>query len=305
MQEIIGHEAILRSLERAVEFSAPGYLFHGPNGSGKSLVARRFAGELLAVPDTSLDAHPDFVVLMREDGKRDIAVEDVRDMIARMHLTSAKGGRKVALIEDAERLNEAGMNTLLKIVEEPDAASVFLFIAEQPERLPATLRSRLVSVAFRPVPQEELRAWLKTLSNDAELVARAAQASRGRPGLAKRLLEDPVRWKSCEDSARHLLTAMASGSLGRSISEIDRYARGISTSSDPEFAWCEGLSACERLLPEIAASNPKAFSMIGHGIVLARRFVGGPLSPHLGLEWALFTPYYEGEIPSFLYPSYL
>ncbi len=98
---------------------------------------------------------------------------------------------------------------------------------------------------------------------------------------------------------------MASGSLGHALSEIERLSKRLSVSSDPEIAWRELLSDTERLLPEVVGDNPEAFSRIGHGLILARRFVGGALSPHLGLEWTLLSTYYDGDIPSFLHPSYL
>lgn len=305
MSELIGHATIRRSLERATAHPAPGYLFHGPDGVGKRGVARWFGATLLSSEPTQLSAHPDFILLKREEGERGIPVETVRELVARMHLTSAKGGRKIAVIEDAEALNEAGMNALLKAVEEPDGDAIFIFVAEQPDRLPATLRSRLVSIAFGPVPSDEVRVWLRTQTLDANVIERVVSAARGRPGLATRLLQDWDGWTTRQTEARNLLTVVASGSLGRALGEIERLSKRLSVSSDPETAWRELLSDAERLLPEVTGDNPEAFSRLGHGIILARRFTGGPLSPHLGLEWTLLAPYYEGDIPSFLHPSYL
>lgn len=305
MSELIGHGTILRSLERAVARPAPGYLFHGPDGVGKRAVARWFAARLLETEIESLGPHPDFISLQREEGERGIPVESVRELVARMHLTSARGGRKIAVIDDAEALNEAGMNALLKAVEEPDGAATFVFVAEQPDRLPATLRSRLVSIAFGPVASDELRAWLRTQTQDEEIIARVASAARGRPGLAARLLQDWDGWVARQSEARSLLVAMTSGALGRALAEIERLGKRLSASPDPETAWRDLLSDAERLLPEVTKSDPATFVRVGHGLVLARRFVGGPLSPHLGLEWTLLAPYYEGDIPSFLHLSYV
>ncbi|MEK7473792.1 MAG: AAA family ATPase, partial [Patescibacteria group bacterium] len=308
MSAFIGHATIRRFLERAAAHPAPGYLFHGPDGVGKRAVARWFAEKLLASDFrllTSLTSHPDYILLKRGEGEHVIPVESVRELVARMHLTSACGGRKIAVIEDAEALNEAGMNALLKAVEEPDGAATFVFVAEQPDRLPATLRSRLVSIAFGPVASDELRAWLRTQTDDANVIERIVSAARGRPGLATRLLQDWDGWNARQTEARSLLAVMASGSLARALGEIERLSKRLSVSPDSETAWRELLSDAERLLPEVVGNDPAAFSRLGNGIILARRFVGGPLSPHLGLEWTLLAPYYDGDIPSYLHPQYL
>lgn len=298
MSEIIGHETARRMLEQAAAHPAPGYLFHGPDGIGKRLIARDFASKLLATSEANLGTHPDYVALKREEGEQGIKVDAVRGFVARMHLTSAMGGRKVALIEDAEALNESGVNAFLKGVEEPDAHAVYLFLTDQPDRLPATLRSRLVSIALAPVPSEAIRDWLMSESIEPSLVERAVAAARGRPGIARRFLEDPDRWTRTESDARSLLTNM-------SLGELERRAKLLSASPDPATAWRSLISACERLLPEIVGNDPKAFIRIGRGLILARRFSGTSLSPHLGLEWTELEPYYDGDIPSFLHPTYL
>jgi hypothetical protein len=303
MSQIIGHAAARKMLEQASIRPAPGYLIHGPDGIGKRLVARWFASKLLLADASALAAHPDFALLARADGEQGIPVEEVRDLVVRMHLTSAGGGRKVALIEGAESLNEAGMNAFLKAVEEPDEHATYIFLSEQPDRLPATLRSRLVMIALGAVSSEEIRSWLGEV--DSELMERALSAARGRPGLAKRLVEDPESWQRVETQARNLLTVLHDGPDGKALGELERLGKIMSGSADPARSWRELLSACERLLPELASQDPVAFARIGRGLVLARRFAGGSLSPHLGLEWSVVEPYYDGDIPSFLHPSYL
>lgn len=303
MSQIIGHAAALRMLEQAAARPAPGYLIHGPDGIGKRLVARWFVAKLLSVDESALAAHPDFALLARVEGEQGIPVEEVRELVLRMHLTSAGGGRKVALIEDAESMNEAGMNAFLKATEEPDEHATYVFLSEQPDRLPATLRSRLVSIALGAVPSEEIRTWLGEVNSD--LVERALSAARGRPGLAKRLVDDPEGWQRVETQARNLLAVLRDGPDGKALGELERLGKSLSGSADPARSWRELLTACERLLPELAGQDPAAFARIGRGLVLARRFAGGSLSPHLGLEWSVVEPYYDGDIPSFLHPSYL
>lgn len=301
---IIGHVSALKMLRQAASHPAPGYLLHGPDGIGKRLIADDFASKLLASDISHLASHPDFARLKKEDGEQGIPVEAVRALVSRMYLTSAMGGRKVALIEDAEALNEAGMNAFLKAVEEPDEHATYIFISEQPERLPATLRSRLVSVALATVPSVDIRAWLGS-EYDSALVDRAVAASRGCPGLAQRLLKDPQAWQKNEEIARSLLAVLRDGPDNRALNELERLAKSMYGSTDSAKTWRGLISACERLLPEVAGDRPEVFARIGRGLILARRFSSGTLSPHLGLEWSVVEPCYDGDIPSSLHPSYL
>jgi DNA polymerase-3 subunit delta' len=112
-----------------------------------------------------INSHPDFIRITREEGAREIVVKQARELLTRMQLTSARGGYKVALIEEADRLNEEAANALLKAVEEPSPNTVYLFLAEQPDRLPATLRSRLVKMEFGRVPTKTIEGWLRVLSS--------------------------------------------------------------------------------------------------------------------------------------------
>ncbi len=161
------------------------WLFAGPSGIGKANLARVLAGRLLSgtkgVPST-LDAasaaafvsarleehdhHPDLHHLTPAPDKRAISVEQVRDTIAALELTSHEGVAKALVIEPAESMTLAAANALLKTLEEPTPSTYFLLVSHQPGLLPATVRSRcqVVSVS-RPQPSEALD-WLCEGAND-------------------------------------------------------------------------------------------------------------------------------------------
>jgi hypothetical protein len=297
MDSILGHGALLEVLDRAAARPAPGYLLHGPDGLGKRLVARRFAANLLKIDAAQLAAHPDFALLNRLDGEKSIKVEAVRELVARMQLTAAMGGYKVALIEDAESMNEQGMNALLKAVEEPDGDAIFIFVTEQPDRLPATLRSRLVSMALLPVPSSEIKAWSGA---DDEVV----EASRGCPGITKRILNDLEEWRRRRAQATAFLRVLADENDGRKVGEIERLAKVLQGAEDPARAWQDFLAECERLAPSVL-SDPAALTRFGCALIRARQSAGGPVSPALALEWGVVGQYHRGDVPTFLHPTYL
>src|SRR5262249_57750566 len=76
--------------------------------------------------------HPDVRVVVREEDRRDIRTEQVRDLTRWLILRPLMARRKVALVDGADALNEHGQNALLKTLEEPPGASVALLVGGRP-----------------------------------------------------------------------------------------------------------------------------------------------------------------------------
>lgn len=295
----LGNAPIIRMLESLAAHPGHAYLFHGADGLGKRLAARSFASKILHIDNIDhLPAHPDFIALEREEGSKELKIKQTREFVSRMTMTSARGGFKVALIPEADRLNEESANALLKSVEEPSGDSVFIFVTEQPDRLPATLRSRLASIAFSPVPLAEL---------SGKFSAEFIRASRGCPGIASRLQADPEAWESRKRDAAALIDIWATQPLGKELGEIERLYKRLQSEEDAELAWRAILVELMQVMPERIAADPVAFSRIGRGLARAWNMIGSSLSPHLALEWSAIEPYIIGKrpLPDFLHPRYL
>ncbi len=277
---MIGHEKILAVLQKAMQHPAPGYGFHGPSGAGKRTIARACIAFLLKTSPGHLESHPDFIKLEKEEGARDIKIKQTRGAISRLNLSSAAGGYKALLVDDAHRLNEESANALLKSVEEPSAKTVTFFVTDRPNRLPATLRSRLVMIPF---------------------------GSAGFPGRTKQRALDPELFEEREARAKELLESVLAGPVGKTIGIIERLSKLAASSEDPEAFWQSELDTLAGLSSSILSSKPELNARFGRGIALAWSWIGSGLSPHLALEWGLMEPYAMGElsIPSLLHPSYL
>lgn len=177
-------------------------LLAGAAGTGKRALAGAFAAALLCEargPDghacdrcracllTAAGSHPDRVTIgleTRDDGKlrAEIRVEQIRALRERLALSSQFGGWQVAMLDPADLLNVAAANALLKTLEEPASATVLVLVADQPARLPATIRSRCQRITM-PVPDAaEALAWLK--AQGVEDAAAALEAALGNPGRA-------------------------------------------------------------------------------------------------------------------------
>ncbi|MEK9157113.1 MAG: hypothetical protein AAB448_03210 [Patescibacteria group bacterium] len=112
----------------------------------------------MGVADEVFRSHPDVQIVCAPEEKtaagrqRVLGVEDIRDVLERLSLTSFSG-KKYLLIPDADLLSEPAQNALLKIVEDPVGEMVACFFTEDLSRIVAPLRSRLSLVALPPLVQ--------------------------------------------------------------------------------------------------------------------------------------------------------
>ncbi len=173
----------------------------GPRGVGKQQFALRLSAWLLCEArqdepcgkcrgclQFAAGSHPNFFVLEPEEDKRDISIDQVREVCEKLSLTAHYGGAKVALIKPADALNANGVNALLKTIEEPSLGTHMLLLTDRPGLLAPTLRSRCQKLRFA-VPTTELALeWLRGQGHANAAVA--LQAAHGAPLRARHLLKE-------------------------------------------------------------------------------------------------------------------
>jgi DNA polymerase-3 subunit delta' len=109
-----------------------------------------------------LGNHPDLLRVGVRKDKKQVLIDDLRDLIAGFSLKSYRGGRRVAIVCPASAMNVYGANAMLKTLEEPGAGALLVLVAERLDRLPATIASRCQRLAVRPPSTEVALAWLKS-----------------------------------------------------------------------------------------------------------------------------------------------
>ena len=92
--------------------------------------------------------HPDLYFVGLDEGKKSVAVDQIRELIEAMQKTPQVATNKVAIIDPADMMNESASNALLKVLEEPPDNTYFILIADHFERLLPTIRSRCFSQVF-------------------------------------------------------------------------------------------------------------------------------------------------------------
>ncbi|MEX2119283.1 MAG: DNA polymerase III subunit delta' [Pirellulales bacterium] len=221
-QGIQGHDEVVEGFRRSLKHGrlASTFLFAGPEGVGKRTFAFKLAQTLLCQtqPAERLDpcghctgcvqvlarTHPDLLEVSRPKDRSMIPVElligsgERRMHEGLCHAISLKpfmGGRRIAIIDDADYLNEEGANCLLKTLEEPPPRSVMILIGTSAEKQLPTIRSRSQLIRFRPLDEETLAglAVEEGLAGDIDQARRLARHAEGSLGRARELAE-PALW---------------------------------------------------------------------------------------------------------------
>lgn len=189
------------------------WILAGLKGVGKGAFARAAAAELVAesgVPQPAWDVHPDIVVLdhlpandaeeeKRAEGKpwqkkRNITIDQVRRMQARLVTRPTLGQRRAVIIDPADDMEKGAVNALLKSLEEPPVGTYFLLVAHRPGRLLPTIRSRCRVLRFAPLAAVQIDRILSDQAPQADAATRAAAiaAAEGSPGAALDFVEQDL-----------------------------------------------------------------------------------------------------------------
>ncbi len=199
--ELVGQDRVVETLTAAVAGQMThAWLFTGPPGSGRSNAAVAFATALQCDQDgcgtcqscvtAAAGSHPD-IAIINTDGLS-IGVDAARDAVRRSALHPSVGRHQVMIVEDADRLTDQAANALLKSIEEPAPATVWLLCAPAVEDVIMTIRSRCRPVLLRTPPVEAIAQLLHERDGvEPDVARRAAAASQGHIGRARGLARDP------------------------------------------------------------------------------------------------------------------
>ena len=196
--QIIGHRVQLEGLRRALTRDRlhHAYLFVGTEGVGKKTIALGLAKAIHCSVgkrdhcDECADCariqdgnHPDVRVIELLAGKREISIQQVRELEKELSFRSFSGKRKIVILDPATLMNLSAQNALLKTLEEPPQNSLLILIAPAVGGLLPTVRSRCLRIAFGPLPRNLVAEFLIVQQGlkpeEAEFLAAISMGSLG------------------------------------------------------------------------------------------------------------------------------
>jgi len=211
-RRILGHDAIVASFAFALKRGRLGhaYLFVGPAGVGKHTFARELAKTLLcetrgekfeacdqcaACLLVDAGTHPDLFMVHRPEEKLEFPIEVIREeLLPSLAMKPARGERKVAILDDADDLNEEAANCFLKTLEEPPPGSLLILVGGPSAELQLpTILSRCQTIRFAPLTSA-LVAQILSENGIAEPATqqRLMQVAGGAPGQALALNDEEI-----------------------------------------------------------------------------------------------------------------
>lgn len=191
--EILNHDSVIDRFRKSIQNDrlASTYLFVGPEGIGKRTFALKLAESLLCetTPEDVLEpcgtcpgcqqvrasTHPDLIQIAKPKDKAFIPLETfIGDKEHRRReglchdigLKPFRGGRKIAIIDDADFLNQEGANSLLKTLEEPPPKSVLILLGTSEKRQLKTIVSRSQVIRFDSLTNPQVLQILSGLNNE-------------------------------------------------------------------------------------------------------------------------------------------
>jgi DNA polymerase III subunit delta' len=181
------------------------YLFCGPPGLGRRTLALRLAqvlnctnpiaagepcGQCRDCRQIEAMRHPDMNVIRADSEGGTLKVDQIREVQHSLSLKPFQAKYRVALFLRFQEANDNAANALLKTLEEAPAHAILLLTADNPEQLLPTIVSRCEILRLRALPVKAIEADLLAQGLDEERARLLSHISGGRPGYARKLVDD-------------------------------------------------------------------------------------------------------------------
>jgi DNA polymerase-3 subunit delta' len=226
--DVVGQAEAIADLRAAAPRPVHAYLLRGAAGNGGLVAAHAFAASLLC-PDGGCGicrtcraalsgSDPDLHVIHRTGAM--VSVPDVQRLVALAQRRPLQASRQVVIVTDVHLAARAAP-ALLKTLEEPPGATVFVLLADDVPPELATIASRCVQVSFPPVPRVTMVDWLLGRGVDPAVAAVVADSSGGNPERARVMIDDPEvaaraeLWSSVPDQLND--TGVVAAELARTL----------------------------------------------------------------------------------------
>ena len=178
------------------------YIFEGPKGIGKNLFTLEVAKGFLCTAKPNIEIcneckschlfdesnHPDFYPIKTIEDKKQISINQIREIQEPLYESSFMGSKKVFLINPLEKLTREAFDSFLKNLEEPPSNSVFLLVSHRYQTLPLTIKSRCIQISMLIPEKKQIEIWLENQTKHKEKIESAILFSKGKPLVAAEMI---------------------------------------------------------------------------------------------------------------------
>ncbi len=212
--DLVGQAHVARTLTNAIKSGrlSHGYLFTGTRGVGKTTTARLIAKAIRCEPSQNSGvpcnkckdcleiSEGRSMDVLEIDGASNNGVDAVRELRESAQYMPATGKYRIYIIDEVHMLTTAAFNALLKLLEEPPPHLKFIFATTDPQKIPATILSRVQRFDFKRVSPQDLGGRLEQIAKEEGF--------------------------EIDADALHILVREAEGSLRDAISLLDQASGG-------------------------------------------------------------------------------
>ena len=167
--DLVGQTVIAQTLENALKSNKVGhaYLFAGPRGTGKTSVAKIFARDIEGIPaDTGRETFSDIIEI---DAASNNGVDEIRNLRDAANYAPIEYQFKIYIIDEVHMLSTGAFNALLKTIEEPPAQVKFILATTEPQKIPATILSRVQRFDFHRIGVDQIVDRLEFVLDDQKI----------------------------------------------------------------------------------------------------------------------------------------
>ncbi len=223
------HPDTKASLEAFCKAPSHAVALIGSPGLGKTILARESAARILGITDSALTAYPYFRSVIPQDGTISIAqIREVRGFFALTIPSKEKRTiSRILLVEDADTMTREAQNAFLKLLEEPPEDAVCILTLAKPQRLLATVRSRLQKIQVHKPNIEDIAKSFQALGIEQTAIERALLLADGNLAAAHALLTHTT--DTAADTSISLVKETLAGDTFGRLAKVDSLIRDKAT----------------------------------------------------------------------------